>query len=266
MYELEHIGFAYGQKRVIDDLSLTLEGGHFYGIIGPNGSGKSTLIDLLAGHLSPDRGRVRLKGRSPDRYPRKRLARMVALVPQDFRINFAYTCAEIVMMGRYPHIPRFGRPGDKDRTVVATVLKQTALDDMGHRQVDRLSGGERQRVVFARCLAQDTPVLLLDEATSSLDMHHAIGLLNLAAGRVSKGALVVAVMQDINLAAMYCDRLVCLRRGGVFASGPLEEILTAQMLQAVFQVEAQVAHNDFARARQVVFKSVGPLAGQPAGL
>lgn len=261
MYELEHIGFAYGPKRVIDDLSLTLEAGHFYGIIGPNGSGKSTLIDLLAGHLCPDRGRLQLEGRSLAYYSRKQLARRVALVPQDFRINFPYTCTEIVMMGRYPHIPRFGRPGEQDRRAVATVLKQTALDDMAHRPVDRLSGGERQRVVFARCLAQSTPVLLLDEATASLDMHHAIGLLNLAAERVSQGALVVAVMQDINLAAMYCDRLVCLRHGGIFASGALEEILTAEMLQAVFQVEARVVQNDFARARQVVFRSVGRLAG-----
>jgi len=256
MYALDHIGFAYGFKTIIDDLSLILEGGHFYGIIGPNGSGKTTLIDLLAGHLRPDRGQVLLNGRPLERYPRKSLARNVALVPQDFRINFPYTCGEIVMMGRYPHIPRFGRPGRRDRTVVEAVIKQADLDGFVNRHANRLSGGERQRVVFARSLAQDTPVLLLDEATSSLDMHHAIGLLNLAAGRVSDSSLVVAVMQDVNLAAMYCDRLVCMRDGGVYTSGALEEVLTAETLRAVFRVNAQVTYNAFAGTRQVVFKSV----------
>lgn len=257
MYALDHIGFAYGSKTIIDDLSLTLDGGHFYGVIGPNGSGKTTLIDMLAGHLRPDRGRVLLNDRPLDHYSRKTLARCVALVPQDFRINFPYTCGEIVMMGRYPHIPRFGRPGNRDRTVVQAVLKQADLGDFVDRHVNRLSGGERQRVVFARSLAQDTPVLLLDEATSNLDMHHAIGLLNLAAGRVSPGSLVVAVMQDVNLAAMYCDRLVCMSKGGVYASGAVEEVLTAEILQAVFHVDAQVSFNAFAGVRQVVFKKAG---------
>lgn len=257
MYALDNIGFAYGSKTIIDDLSLALDTGHFYGVIGPNGSGKTTLIDLLAGHLRPDRGQVMLNGRPLEQYSRKSLARRVALVPQDFRINFPYTCGEIVMMGRYPHIPRFGRPGSQDRTVVDAVLNQADLGDFVNRHVNRLSGGERQRVVFARSLAQDTPVLLLDEATSNLDMHHAIGLLNLAAGRVSDSSLVVAVMQDLNLAAMYCDRLVCMRDGGVYASGALEEVLTAETLRSVFQVNAQVAYNAFAGTRQVVFKSAG---------
>ena len=140
-------------------------------------------------------------------------------------------------MGRYPHIPRFARPGDQDRAVVKTVLQQTGLGDFVHRYVTQLSGGERQRVVFARGLAQDTPVLLLDEATSNLDLRHTIALLNLAAERVSRGATVVAVMQDVNLAAMYCNRLVCLRNGTVFAAGSVDTVLTTEVLKAVFSCE-----------------------------
>lgn len=254
MYELDHIRFAYGAKTVLDDVSLTFDSGHFYGIIGPNGSGKTTLIDLLTGHLRPDSGRIRLNGRELESYPRKSLARRIALVPQDFRINFPYTCREIVMMGRYPHIPRFARPEDHDRQVVDIVIEQADLGDLAHRYVSQLSGGERQRVVFARSLAQETPVLLLDEATSSLDMQHGIDLLNLAAGRLSPQTLVIAVMQDVNLAAMYCDRLVCMRSGGVYADGPLESVLTTDTLRQVFQVEAQVAHNTYSNTLQVAFK------------
>jgi iron complex transport system ATP-binding protein len=253
MYELENIGFAYGPKTIIADLSLTFETGHFYGIIGPNGSGKTTLIDLLAGHIRPHCGTITLNGRSLEHCSRKFLARRIALVPQDFRINFPYTCGEIVMMGRYPHIPRFARPGDQDRAVVKTVLQQTGLGDFVHRYVTQLSGGERQRVVFARGLAQDTPVLLLDEATSNLDLRHTIALLNLAAERVSRGATVVAVMQDVNLAAMYCNRLVCLRNGTVFAAGSVDTVLTTEVLKAVFHVNTRVTPNEFSGSRQVVF-------------
>lgn len=254
MYDLENVGFAYGARSVFNDLSLRFEAGHFYGVIGPNGCGKSTLIDLLAGHVPPERGFVRLNGQVLHSLDRKTIARRISIVPQDFRINFPYTCREIVMMGRYPYIPRFAQPGEADRAIVEEVLRQADLDGLQSRYVNQLSGGERQRVVFARCLAQQTPVLLLDEATASLDMQHTMAMLDLVAGRVCSTSLVVAVMQDINLAAMYCDRLVCLSAEGVVASGPLEQVLTADVLQAVFKVRSRVAYNDFCDTLQVAFK------------
>lgn len=253
MFDLSHIGFAYGDNTVIDDVSLRFGKGRFYGIIGPNGSGKTTLIDLLCGHLRPHRGTLRLAGRDLGKYSRKSLARRIALVPQDFRINFPYTCEEVVMMGRYPHIPRWSRPDEEDLALVASAMGQTALSGFARRFVNQLSGGERQRVVFARSLAQDTDILLLDEATANLDIQHAIALLNLAARRVAEGRLVIAVMQDINLAAMYCSDLVCMQQGRVYANGPLDDVLTSRMLQTVFRVNAQVADNAFSGARHVVY-------------
>ena len=255
MYELENIGFAYGgAKPVIDGLSLTFDKGHFYGIIGPNGCGKTTLIDLLAGHLRPNHGRILFNDLPLERQSRQMSARNIALVPQDFRINFPYTCMEVVMMGRYPYIPRFSSPDDHDRKVVETVMQQTGLETFADRYVNQLSGGERQRVVFARSLAQETPVLLLDEATSNLDMQHTMELLNLAAARVCEHRLTIAVMQDVNLAAMYCDRLICMHDGTIKANGPLEQVLTVRTLQTVFHVDAHVAHNAYSGNLQVAFK------------
>lgn len=253
MYQLSHISFAYAERPIIDDLTITLDGGHFYGIIGPNGSGKTTLVDLLSGHLRPNKGEITLDGRSLQHYSRKELAHRIAVVPQDFRINFPYTCREVVMMGRYPHLPRFAPPGGNDRAVVEDVLSRTALTNFRDRHIDRLSGGERQRVVFARGLAQQTDVLLLDEATASLDMHHAIELLNLAARQVSDGATVVAVMQDINLAAIYCDYLVCIRQGRLEAAGLTDQVLNAALLDKVFRINAQVDYHPHANALQVAF-------------
>jgi iron complex transport system ATP-binding protein len=252
MLAVENITFAYGARHIFDGLSLGFEPGCFHGIIGPNGSGKSTLVDLLCGHARPARGTVRLDGRPLAAYSRKSLARRIALVPQAMRLDFPYTCAEVVMMGRYPHIPRFTSPGETDRRVVAAVLAETALIELADCRVSRLSGGERQRVVFARALAQETDVLLLDEATAHLDMHHAIGLLNLATRRVARGGLVVAVFQDVNLAAMYCDRLVCLHAGRVFAQGSTAAVLTSEMLGAVFRVRARVDRIPGQSARRVV--------------
>lgn len=256
MIEMDNISFSYGRKKVLDSVSLDFVRGCFYGIIGPNGSGKTTLVDLLAGHLRPDLGIVRFNGRDLAAFSRKEIARRIALVPQDFRIDFPFSCEEVVMMGRYPHIPRFSRPSAADHEKVVAVMAQTGLSGFAGRFVHQLSGGERQRVVFARSLAQGTDVLLLDEATANLDVRHTIRLLNLAAQKVAGGALVIAVMQDINLAAMYCDRLVCLRQGRVHAQGVQADVLTDQMLQAVFGVSARVAFNTFSEARQVTFSRI----------
>jgi iron complex transport system ATP-binding protein len=182
------------------------------------------------------------------------LARHVALVPQDFGINFPYTCREIIMMGRYPHIPRFSRPAATDQRIVDRVMQRADLDGFEHRYINQLSGGERQRVVFARSLAQETSVLLLDEATSNLDIQHTLTLLNLAAERVSDRSLVIAVMQDLNLAAMYCDRLICMHEGGIYAIGPLEAVLTSDMLRKVFKVSASVVRNHSTGYLQVAIR------------
>jgi len=259
LYELDRIEFAYGPKTVIGGLSLTIEGGHFYGIIGPNGSGKSTLIDLLAGHLQAHAGRIVFDGRALAAYSRKDLARRIAWVPQDFRINFPYTCREIVMMGRYPHIPRFTRPGADDLAIVDSIFEEADLLGFENRPVNQLSGGERQRVIFARSLAQATDVLLLDEATSNLDMRHTVQLLNLASRRVNAHTTVIAVLQDVNLAAMYCDRLICMRKGQIFASGSLESVLNPETLKTVFKIDARVFPSAFTGSLQVSFsKEVRP--------
>ncbi|MCP4746214.1 MAG: ABC transporter ATP-binding protein [Desulfobacteraceae bacterium] len=254
MYELKNVAYAYGSKAVLSDVCLRFDSGCFYGVIGPNGSGKTTLLDLLAGHRRASQGTIAFKKKKLHDYSRQALARLISLVPQQFAITFPYTCKEIVMMGRHPHIPRFARPGVEDYSIVEKVLEQTRLNGFENRLVSQLSGGEGQRVVFARCLAQQTQVLLLDEATSNLDMHHSLDLLDLAAGRVKQGATVIAVLQDINLAAMYCQQLVCMKDGQVLACGPSADVLTAQMLKTVFNVQARVEYNHFSQSRQIVFQ------------
>jgi ABC-type cobalamin/Fe3+-siderophores transport system ATPase subunit len=255
LFEIEAVSFSYGRKRVVESFSLALDSGVFYGILGPNGCGKSTLIDLMLSHRRPEAGRIRYKGRDLFDYSRQELAREIALVPQNFYINFPFTAREVVMMGRYPRMPRFCAPSPHDHDRVEAVMAQTQTLAFKDRYVTQLSGGERQRVVFARSLAQDTPVLMLDEATSNLDINHAISVLRLAVQRVDKAdKTVIAVMQDINLAAMFCDYLIFMDEGKVLAHGPVADSLTSENLDAVFHVASQVQFEPYASSLQVVFK------------
>ncbi len=254
-FDLDNICFSHGRRRVFSNLTLRLEKGRFYGLVGPNGCGKTTLMDLLCRQRTPAGGSIRLSGRALAEYGRKALARRVSLVPQDFRINFPFTAGEVVMMGRYPHLPRFSAPGDRDHAMVDDVMERTDTARFRHRLVTELSGGERQRVVFARALAQDAEVMLLDEATSNLDVNHSLALLNLAAEQVRRrGRTVLAVFQDINLAAAFCSHLIFMHHGAIAAQGPTDEVLDAEILQRVFAVRAKVYFEPYTASRQVVFK------------
>jgi iron complex transport system ATP-binding protein len=255
LFELKAVGFRYAEKAVIEDINLTLAPGKFYGIIGPNGSGKTTLLDLLTGHRRPAQGSITYQGRDLASYPSKVLSRQVALVPQNFYINFPFTVREVVMMGRYPHIARFAKPDAEDIRIVDAVMKKTGTVQFAHRFITELSGGERQRVIFARALAQDTPVLILDEATSNLDVNYGLNLLKISAKRVKQdGKTVISVMQDINLAAAYCDDLVVMSGGRVVAQGAKQQVLNPDTIRSVFNVESKVYWEPYAASLQVVFK------------
>ena len=254
-FELQGVGFSFDGKKVIDGVSLALAPGRFYGVIGPNGCGKTTMVDLLCRFRAPQQGRIDYNGKRLSAFSKRQLAREISLVPQNFYINFPFRVRDVVMMGRYPYIPRFGRPSGRDAGIVADVMAAADVAGMAERLVTELSGGERQRVVFARALAQDTPVLILDEATSNLDVGHAIRLLGLAARRVQQESkTVLAVFQDINQAAAYCDHLVFMSRGKVAAHGDTRDVLNPDTVRAVFGVEARVTHDDYSNSLHVVYK------------
>jgi ABC-type cobalamin/Fe3+-siderophores transport system ATPase subunit len=254
-FDVKNISFSYGSKKIIDNLSIRLEHGKFYGILGPNGSGKTTFLDLLSSHRRPTTGSVFLNGKDLTSCTRKQLAKEVAIVPQNFYINFPFTVADIVMMGRHPHVPRFARPAAADLEMVAKVMHQVDLSEFRHRFVTELSGGEKQRVVLARALVQDTPVLILDEATSNLDIRHTMALMNLVSEKTKRtDGLVIAVFQDINLAAVYCDELVFLKNGVLIDHGLKAAVLNPDTIRLVFEVESKIEFEPFNNAQQVVFR------------
>ncbi len=258
MIRASDVSFTYGDKKInppaVKNITIAFEPGQFYGIIGPNGCGKSTLLDLLCGHSEPDHGMVSYNGRALSAWGKKELARNIALVPQSVFLNFPYTAREVVTMGRYPHLPRFAAPATEDMEIVDSVLANCRAENLAGRYMTELSGGEKQRVVFARSLAQNTPVLLLDEPCANLDVRYALLLMDIAAERVrSDNRSVVAVMHDINLAARYCDHLVFMNHGMIRASGPTARVLDRDVLHEIFGVDAKLSMESAIGARQVVF-------------
>jgi iron complex transport system ATP-binding protein len=253
-FQVEGVAFSYGDRKVLDGVSLALEPGCFYGVLGPNGCGKSTLIDLLMGFHRPTAGAIRYKGNAPAGGRRRELAREMALVPQNFYINFPFTAQEVVMMGRYPHMPRFSPPSARDHEMVEAIMARTDTLPLRHRYMTEISGGERQRVIFARALVQDTPVLMLDEATSNLDVHHTLALMDIVAEEVRREKkLAIAVIQDINLAAGYCDRLILMKDGRIASTGKTEAVITRENMRQVFNVAANIYADPFTRDIRVSF-------------
>ena len=260
------VRFAYGGSAgatVIDGVSLTVATGRIVGILGPNGSGKTTLLKLLAGTLKPISGDVFFEDQSLATLPRRAVARRLAVVPQDTQLAFDYTALELVLMGRYPHLGAFEIEGPGDLAIARASLAATGTEAFERRAFTTLSGGERQRVVIASALAQlethragpkasATSVLLLDEPTASLDLGYQLEIAALVRELNERRGLTIAIStHDLSFASAVCDELVLLRAGQVIGAGPVDRILSAETIKALYDVEADV-HRDEASGRMVV--------------
>ncbi len=246
--------FRHGAQEVLSAVDLEFHPGRHYILAGPNGAGKSTLLDLLANLKKPAGGGIMVRGRPMTGYTPLALARTLALAPQDFRLNFAFTVREVVSMGRRPYLGRWGRLGPEDHQAVDRALSAVNLEELAHKAVTALSGGERQRVVAARALAQETPILLLDEPTSGLDVAHGLALMELARRRAEAGDLVITVTHDLNLAGASGHEFVFLKKGRLVAAGPTARTFTGDILAEVYDAEAQVVPDDFAGGPAASFR------------
>lgn len=239
---LDGVSFAYrgGTAPVVRDIKLHVAAGEMLGLIGPNGAGKSTLLRLATGLLKPATGTIRIHDEDMRALSREEIARRIAVVPQDFSVQFAYTVRQIVELGRMPHLGAWGTLTAADRRSVDHALATTDTLALANHVFQELSGGERQRVLLALALAQDAPIVLLDEPTAHLDIKHQIEALELLRHlNAERGLTVVAILHDLNLAARYFDRLALLQRT-IVADGPPAHVLDAALLSRVYETKVQV--------------------------
>lgn len=235
--QVEQISYSYDHKQVIDQIDINIRAGEFVGIIGPNGSGKSTLLKNLYRVLKPNSGSIQFDGEELQRMHTKKLAKKLGVVGQEHSIPFDFKVNEIVAMGRSPYKKLFDHDTAEDKAIIERALNYVGLLELANESFSNLSGGEKQRVIIARVLAQKTDFLILDEPTNHLDIHHQFQMFDLIKGL---NITVLSAIHDLNIAAMYCDRIYVLKEGKMYMSGTPEEVLTASLIKDVFGIDAYV--------------------------
>ncbi|MFI6123959.1 ABC transporter ATP-binding protein [Streptomyces sp. NPDC051064] len=226
-----------GGRIVLDGVSIAPPPGTTVGLLGPNGSGKTTLLRVMAGVVAPGAGVVTLDGRPLAETGRRGVARRVAVVDQHAVTQVDLSVLDVVRLGRIPHRRAWSAPGPEDDAAVREALARTGLADRAAQSWHTLSGGERQRVQIARALAQQPRELLLDEPTNHLDIQHQLELLSLVA---ALPVTAVVALHDLNLAAMFCDRVTVMKEGRVVAGGTPSEVITEELIADVYRVRAVV--------------------------
>lgn len=264
----DDVKLAYGDRVIIDGLTLDIAPGVITTVIGPNGCGKSTLLRSLGRLLRPQQGRVLLDGKAISTMKTKDVATVIGMLPQSPVAPEGLTVADLVARGRHPHQTWFRQWSAADEAEVLDALAQTGITDLADRALDELSGGQRQRAWISMALAQGTEILLLDEPTTYLDLAHAVDVLDLVDRlHAELGRTVVMVLHDLNLAIRYSDELIVMRDGRIVAQGRPADIVTVELLREVFDLDASVLEDPVSGrpmvvpigTRHVVGKAGGPV-------
>ena len=237
----ENINITLEKNNILKDINIEVDNKEVVGIIGPNGSGKSTLLKCIYRVLNPSKGVIKLDNININNISVKESSKKLAVLSQHNNYNFDFTVKDIVLMGRSPHKRFMERDNKEDYDIVNEALKMVEILELKDRSFQSLSGGEQQRVILARALAQQPKCLILDEPTNHLDIKYQLQVMRI----VKKLDIeVIAAIHDLNIAAMYCDKIYVVKDGEVIKYGTPKEVLTEKLIKEVYEVDAEVILNN----------------------
>lgn len=246
------ICLRYGDKTILDRVTIQVNTGDFFVIVGPNGAGKTSFLKVLMGNVRPTGGSFEIMGRPHTTYSRRQLAQIISIVPQHVPLDFPFTVAETILMGRSPHLSLWELEQRRDVEIAEQAMKFTDVTHLAGRRLDRLSGGELQRVIIARAICQQPRIILLDEPTASLDPLHQMKIMDLMERlREEHGVTVVMISHDLNLASLYGDRLLLMKDGAVQKEGKPKEVLFESELEKAFSCKMLVDKNPVSRRPRI---------------
>ena len=251
---VDKLTFSYDEKTAVDKVCIEIKKGEFTGIIGPNGSGKSTLLKNIYRALNPDSGEITLDGENLLKMKHKKAAQKMAVVGQENEMAFDFTVEEIVAMGRSPHKKLFDADTKHDKYIVHHALEHLGMENMAKRSFQKLSGGEKQRVLLARTVAQESDFLILDEPTNHLDINYQMQMFDFVK-RLK--VTVLSAMHDLNMAALYCDKIYAMKDGKIILCGTPEEVLTEENIRNLFGVNCSVAKHPITKKPTITYLPQG---------
>ena len=232
---IDRIRCAYPRTPVLRELTFQVDAAEFFIVIGPNGSGKTTLVKAMAGLLPVSGGKILFKDRPLKSYRKRDLAQKIAYVAQTDLAENPFTIRKTVLMGRAPYLGLLGFEGEADLSMARNAMAITGVDHLADRRLDQLSGGERQRVFIARAICQQPRIILLDEPTAALDLSFQVRLMDLMERlKTEQQVTIVMVSHDLNMAAMYADRLLLLSKGRVARQGTPAQVIDFALLEQVY--------------------------------
>ncbi|MBM6618928.1 ABC transporter ATP-binding protein [Bacillus suaedaesalsae] len=239
MVEVKNVSKQYGNKRVVENVSIQIEKGKITSFIGPNGAGKSTLLSMISRLLSKDTGEILIDGKEVGEYKSNDLAKKISILKQTNHINIRLTIRDLVSFGRFPYSQ--GRLKKEDMEQIDAAIQYMELEDMQHKFLDQLSGGQRQRAYIAMVIAQNTEYILLDEPLNNLDMKHSVQIMKVLRRMVDElGKTIVIVLHDINFASSYSDYIVALKDGKVVQEGVTDKIIDSIVLKDVYDMDIDI--------------------------
>ncbi|MEE8348505.1 MAG: ABC transporter ATP-binding protein [Acidobacteriota bacterium] len=253
---LEKLAFDHGDTFKLNGVDLSIPEGSFLALIGPNGSGKTTLLQLMSGLLTPRAGRILLDGQPLNQFNRRHLARQMAVISSEQHFEFPFPVAEVVTMGRFPYLDRFGKLSRRDREIIDDAMEWTQTSHLRDRPISQLSSGERQRVLIARAVAQQPAILMLDEPNVHLDLNHQISIFRLLRRlNQDSSVTIVIVLHDLTAAAVFCQQVALMSQGSLVKTGSPHEVITTETLREVYQADIEVHPSPLDGLPQVAYRA-----------